>query len=95
MVGHGDNLNVFRSEPVDEVERKAGEHNAPRSVQVNGPALRGRKRALDHKGDLLDKRSRGDEAALRVPVLRIEKLLLCGWVKVDFRIHGGDRATLP
>ena len=95
MVGHSDDLNVFLPDPVDEAERKAGEHNAARCVQMDGPALRACKRALDHKGYLLDKRPRGDEAALRVPLLRIEKLLLCGWVKLDFRIHGGDRATVP
>lgn len=90
MVGYSDNLNVLLSEPVAEVERKAEEHNAPRSVQVSGQALRGCKRTLDYKGDLLEKRPRGDEAALRMPVLRIKKLLLCGWLKVDFRIHGGE-----
>ena len=95
MVGHSHNLNVVLAEPVDKGEWKAWKHNSPRSVQVNGPALWRRKRSLDHKRDLLDKRPRGDEAALSIPVLRIEKLLLCSWVKLDFRIHEDDRASLP
>ena len=95
LVGHGDNLNPLLAEPVDEAERKAGKHNAPRSVQMNGPTLWSRKRTLDDKGDLLHKCPSRDEAALGIPVLRVEKLLLCGRVKFDFRIHGGDRATSP
>lgn len=95
MVGYSDHLNLFLAEPVDEAERKPGKHNAPHSVQMNRPALWGCKRALDHEGDLLGKCSRRDEAALRIPVLRVEKLLLCGRVELNFRIHGDDRAALP
>ena len=95
MVGHGNNLNPLLAAPVDEAERKAGKHNAPRSVQMTGPTLWRCKRALDHKGDLLSKGPRCDEAARRIPVLCIEKLLLCGRMELDFRIHGCDRVTLP
>lgn len=94
-MGHGNNLNPLLAEPVDEAERKAGKHNAPRSMQMNGPTLWSRKRTLDDKGDLLHKCPSRDKAALRIPALRIEKLLLCGRVEFDFRIHARDRATSP
>lgn len=94
-MGHSDNLNSFLSAPEDEVERKARKHYAPRSVQMEGPALGGCERALDDNGDFLNKCSRRDTAALRIPVLGVEKLLFRSRMELDFRIHGGDRATLP